>query len=209
LALAGCEVLFPLAGGGGDDDGADGAIADAAAAPPDGTPGAADAAPDGAPPPPPDAMPNDLCPADYGTFSGRRYRPVLTFLPFAVAAEDCADDRVPGSIYHTHLVVLDDDLERSFVDATFQLVVAWIGLSDIVGEGQWRWVTLQDTMGYPPAWGPWATNQPDDGGNAMNEDCVFIANPGAVLGDADCALGLRYVCECDLFADTPSQYTLP
>ena len=208
FALCGCEVVFPIGGGGDDDATADAPASDASTLLADGPPGAPDAVPDG-PPPPPDAMPSADCPPDYGTFSGRRYRVIQTLLPFITAAADCADDRLPGSTRYTHLVVLDDDLERSLVDATFQLPVAWIGISDLPVEGEWRWVTLQDTMGYPPVSGPWAPNQPDDGGNMMNEDCGFISNPGALLGDADCALGLRAVCECDAHINVPAQYLPP
>jgi hypothetical protein len=209
VTLCGCEVVFPLGGGGDDGAAADAPALDAPAPVADAPVVRTDARADG--PPPPDASVAGLCPSDYGTFgmNGFRYRPVLTLVPYLVAAADCADDALPGSNRYTHLVVLDDDLERSLVDATFQLPVAWIGLSDLRSEGLYRWVTLQDTMGYPPPSGPWAPNQPDDGGNSMNEDCIFIANPGAVLGDAECALGLRYVCECDLHMNAPSQYLPP
>jgi hypothetical protein len=206
LALCGCEALFTL----DSHPAADGPVADGPA-PADGSLGDApppggDARADDALPPMPDAQ--AACPPSYVGVTGStsRYRKSTLLRTWFEAAADCADDQ-PG---RTHLVVIGNDGERSVVNAALPDALTWIGVSDTVGEGTWLWVTVEAVdADYPPAGGggPWQSGQPDDGGNG-DEDCVAMLAMGD-FQDLDCALGVRYICECDAYADEPSHYVSP
>lgn len=96
------------------------------------------------------------------------------------AEADCADD-VPGA---THLIVLTDTTEVQ-IAATEP---GWVGLSDQVTEG-----TFVNVTGETPDQRPWASGQPDNGGN---EDCARITS-NAKLDDDQCTNSHYYACECD------------
>jgi hypothetical protein len=196
LALGGCELVFAPSGGGAADD--DASIVDS----PDLDAPAIDAAIaiDASPP---DAMMNDAsasCPPGYPATGG--YRIVTTDATWEAAVADCADDELGGSPLRTHLVVFDDEAERSFVNAMVPGIPHWIGLSDRVVADDWRWVTLEPIVYYPgPTGGPWDVGEPDGEG-----DCALMMGT-AEFDDRPCNSGTaRYICECDVYPDTPSQY---
>jgi hypothetical protein len=64
----------------------------------------------------------------------------------------------------------------------------WIGLTDAVQEGTFRW-----SDGSALAYKNWAPGQPNDG-NA-GEDCTTFTLGNGKWNDADCATPLPYVCE--------------
>lgn len=207
VLVSGCDLVFPVGGGFPGD-----------AEPPDGPVVVVDAdrrdAVGG------DAVGGDAagldaavgCPPSYGSVSGQtsEYRTVTASArPWLQAASLCVTDELSGSVSRTHLLVLDDDAERSALASLNPGLVVWIGASDRRTEGTFQWNTLEPIVGYPPpSNGPWGSGQPDDGGDGSGgvmEDCVLmLANADFV--DADCGIAAAYVCECDLFPDAPTQY---
>jgi hypothetical protein len=66
-----------------------------------------------------------------------------------------------------HLVTVTTPAENNFIFSLWPS--GWIGLTDEVNEGQWRWVT-----GEPYSWSNWNIGEPN---NAGNEDYVqFVSN---------------------------------
>jgi hypothetical protein len=172
----------------------------------------ADAAPDGAIMPVDvlpedamaDAMPQRLqgCPPSYSTINIEltKYRIVNPTVDWQTAASLCAADRGNYEKY-THLVVFDDDLERSRVNALVSGSIMWIGLVDIRVENAYEWVSSENPV-YPPSFA-WQNGAPD---TTPGADC------GEMLGNADlqmtgCSTLQRYICECDDFPNDPNHYT--
>jgi hypothetical protein len=180
LALAGCDRVFQLV-----------EVRDAQVAP------GGDGAPD-------TAMPV-ACPATYEQMapnSVSRYRIVATKVPWTMGQLDCVDDRTtPGS--ETHLAVLSDDRERAELTGRVGAMYPgegswWIGYADRLVDGDFRWVTNE-----PAATPPWEGDDPDYPGPG----CVNLRSSSGAIGDLSCdALPQPYICECDVFADQPSNY---
>jgi len=191
LLLAGCSTIFGLdrpvlvdgVSEGGPDDAGDDATA-------------SDDAPDS-------GQSANGCPASYSlTYATSRYRRIVAMMPWPDAAQDCADDMTTGA-KHTHLAVMGTETERSAL-AGMGAGSTWIGLTDRVVEGTYRWVTAEATSGYPPASGtPWGPGEPD---NVVGEDCIAVTI-GGLFQDASCGGGLQALCECDDHANDPTQYT--
>ncbi|XP_064859388.1 C-type lectin domain family 4 member F-like [Oncorhynchus nerka] len=93
------------------------------------------------------------------------------------------------------LVIINSDKEQEFLFNINKGV--WIGLTDSVTEGTWRWVdrTPLTTRRY------WSPNQPDNGGGKPEygeEDCVQIheeQSPRTSWNDLSCDSKLNWVCE--------------
>ncbi|XP_071264034.1 CD209 antigen-like protein E [Salvelinus alpinus] len=88
------------------------------------------------------------------------------------------------------LVIINSREEQTFV---FNLHLrAWIGLTDSVTEGTWKWVDDTSlTTGY------WGSEQPDD--YEGQEDCVEIYygqdNPVKTWNDDKCGTNHNWICE--------------
>jgi hypothetical protein len=77
-----------------------------------------------------------------------------------------------------HLAVLDTATKHSAAKALAGTNNAWIGLTDIATENQFRWVD-----NTPFSFTAWDPNEPSNGAGVYEEDCVVIA--GARGGDWD------------------------
>ncbi|XP_029621727.1 CD209 antigen-like protein E [Salmo trutta] len=92
------------------------------------------------------------------------------------------------------LVIINSDKEQTFL---FNLKKGvWIGLTDSVNEGTWKWVDCTPlTTRY------WSPNQPDNGGGLAiygEEDCVHIQqhqSPLEAWNDLSCDSKLKWICE--------------
>ena len=143
-----------------------------------------------------DAFDTATCPASYGLASGNsRYRNITTTSPnWDTAANDCGDDGAT-----THLVVLNDDLERAVIINFAGGIAKWVGLSDRKTVGTLLWVTDQASS-YPPASGsPWGAGEPSGSG------CVELT-PGGTFEMSACGQNFAAICECDGFSNDPTNY---
>uniref|UniRef100_A0A673Y110 C-type lectin domain-containing protein n=1 Tax=Salmo trutta TaxID=8032 RepID=A0A673Y110_SALTR len=93
------------------------------------------------------------------------------------------------------LVIINSDKEQEFL---FNLNKGtWIGLTDSVTEGTWRWV--DGTPLTNPRY--WYQPQPDNGGGLAKygeEDCVHIQqhqSPLEAWNDLSCDSKLNWICE--------------
>lgn len=192
VLVCGCDAVF------GFPDSRDAAVVRLDGAVDASGDGAIDAASlgDGAIDAPPDAPPTPICPASYGVVGSLagRYRFQSTPMGWAAAQAACASDQISNSSRFTHLVVITPDPERGQLNAN-QPVRSWIGVSDRVTEGLYRWVTAEATMGYPGGSGtPWAGGEPDH--VLPGDDCVET-NSTADFAETDCFVSLASWCECD------------
>uniref|UniRef100_A0A3B3INI1 C-type lectin domain-containing protein n=1 Tax=Oryzias latipes TaxID=8090 RepID=A0A3B3INI1_ORYLA len=90
------------------------------------------------------------------------------------------------------LVVINTEGEKTFLFALRDKNV-WIGLTDKVQEGTWKWVD-----GSPLTLQFWEENQPDNGGGMVaygEEDCVEIRFIPGSWNDISCETSLRWICE--------------
>lgn len=154
---------------------------------PDSPPGTPDAVRVDATPGTPDATPvpdanQNLCPGSYNIeFNGHRYR--LGHDTWYGAESACESEG-------QHLIVIDDGLELAGYDLV-TLGDAWVGMSDHVTEGTFRWLTTGSTVT-----GGWKGGEPSDSGN--NEDCgAFVPGLGGGYNDDGCTKQHDYACECD------------
>lgn len=155
----------------------------------------------------PDAAPADAilpiaCPTGYdATVTAGIYRVVALPATWDAARADCRKDGPT-----THLVVLGDDVERVAVRALITGDL-WLGVTDRVTTGTWRWVTAEDTHGYPPntvGTPPWKAGKPDNGDDGA-QDCAEMQDSG-LWDDKRCINEENaYVCECDGNAEVAAQ----
>ncbi|MBL9018287.1 MAG: C-type lectin domain-containing protein [Myxococcales bacterium] len=145
-----------------------------------------------------------VCPATYGTADvtlPSTYRFVTTPLGWDAAQAACAADQIPGSTRYTHLVVIDDDPERSRLTAVHPMRT-WLGLTDRVSEGVYRWITNAGPA-LPASGSPWTGSEPDHA--AATDDCVEM-NGVADYAESDCGALLPFWCECDTRPIVPATF---
>lgn len=67
----------------------------------------------------------------------------------------------------------------------------WIGGSDALVEGEWRWIT-----GEMMVYTNWRLGEPNDGAGEFPEDCMLIeADNGGTWDDRPCGAAYPYLCE--------------
>ena len=185
-ALAACLLAACGFSGKTNESGPDGRAVDADPDRPDADPDQPDAMP-GAP----DAMPAPTCPPGY--VGG--YRFVATQQTWIVAEADCDDDSAGADQRATHLVVVDNGLERGALALLSN--DQWLGLSDLAAEGTFLYVTSQASID------PISTS-----GNETDKDCVRLKDSGATE-IRDCDEDNVYFCECDGVEPDPARFPNP
>ncbi|XP_060744602.1 C-type lectin domain family 4 member M-like [Tachysurus vachellii] len=87
------------------------------------------------------------------------------------------------------LVIINSKEEQEFIVKQLNNLETWIGLSDTVKEGEWKWV--DDTPLNTEYWGEGEPN------NAGDEDCVVIygSNSSKRWNDQKCSRKLPWICE--------------
>jgi len=89
----------------------------------------------------------------------------------------------------TYLAIPDDANELQALVTQSGVPALWVGIDDIVVEGNYLTV-----RGQPETYLPWASGQPDNA--PPGEDCV-AALSSATYDDDQCSLSLPAVCECE------------
>ncbi|XP_045572359.1 CD209 antigen-like protein C isoform X2 [Salmo salar] len=109
--------------------------------------------------------------------------------PWTESREDCLERGA-------NLVIVNSDMEQQFLFGLNKR--AWIGLTDSVTQGTWKWVdgTPLTTPSY------WHSQQPDNGGHnpaKWDEDCVELNTetwrPVKAWNDLSCLLNRYWICE--------------
>ena len=125
------------------------------------------------------------------SFSSSSYAVIDTNKTWEAASSSC---RGLGA----ELVTIESQAETEFINATFlaSRKMMWIGLNDIVNEGDWKWSDGSSLRGYTN----WGNNQPN---NAYgNQHCVAIIK--GIVGkydfqvkwnDFSCSKEIIYLCE--------------
>ena len=91
------------------------------------------------------------------------------------------------------LVKIETEDENQFIKTEYlsRRDLYWIGLSDSVKEGEWKWTDQTGLIGYAN----WRKDQPN---NYDDQDCVAIVNGwyfNAEWNDDFCSKQLGYICE--------------
>ncbi|KAI9520397.1 hypothetical protein NQZ68_018705 [Dissostichus eleginoides] len=86
------------------------------------------------------------------------------------------------------LAIITTQEELDFLSKTS--ATSWIGLSDMVQEGEWKWVDGTDLVGV----GFWKKGEPNN--HSGNENCVELTHSEKKFNDAPCNREFAWVCEC-------------
>ncbi|RKU24010.1 hypothetical protein C6503_01965 [Candidatus Poribacteria bacterium] len=82
-----------------------------------------------------------------------------------IECEDREDAQIQAAAEEAHLVTITTEAEQIWLEAVFRTGPYWIGLTDIVKEGEWQWET-----GEPVIYANWKEN---------DEDHRFLHEPSA------------------------------
>ncbi|XP_059846840.1 CD209 antigen-like protein E [Hypanus sabinus] len=120
------------------------------------------------------------CPKQWTRFKQSCYQISSGTARWADAQRSC------GSM-NAHLFVTNNVAEQEYVKTKLQKT-SWIGLNDLVQEGDWRWVDGTDFSSSEKFWNAGEPN------NAAEEDCVEML-PDGRWNDFKCDALKNWICE--------------
>ncbi|XP_062600361.1 perlucin-like protein [Saccostrea cucullata] len=86
----------------------------------------------------------------------------------------------------------ENNFLRSHIVGTNPQEGYWIGLSDIVFEGEWVWTSTQNTASFKD----WSPNQPDN--YQSHQDCAMFFTPDNFhWNDHFCTVKAGFICEME------------
>ncbi|XP_060744649.1 CD209 antigen-like protein E [Tachysurus vachellii] len=114
------------------------------------------------------------------------------------------ESRKDCKVIGADLVIINSKEEQEFIIKQLNNPETWIGLSDTVNEGEWKWV--DDT---PLNTGSWARGEPN---NAGEEDCAVIytypSHLTATWNDQKCSANFPWICKQKCFSFSSSFYIM-
>uniref|UniRef100_A0A4W5R887 C-type lectin domain-containing protein n=1 Tax=Hucho hucho TaxID=62062 RepID=A0A4W5R887_9TELE len=129
----------------------------------------------------------DMCPKGWRMLGSSCYFLSTETKTWEESRQDCLKRAADLVIINSREEQLDGDAD----------LLVWIGLTDSVNEGTWKWVD-----GTPLTTLYWKSGQPDHGGPNNEEDCVEVYHRDSVFAnwnDAPCDHRLRWICEKPLY----------
>uniref|UniRef100_A0A667ZLG2 C-type lectin domain-containing protein n=1 Tax=Myripristis murdjan TaxID=586833 RepID=A0A667ZLG2_9TELE len=123
-------------------------------------------------------MMSHICPDGWTYFSGSCYFMSSERKNWFESRQDCLRRGAD-------LVIINSREENSFLKNSG--LTAWVGLSDLETEGEWKWVD-----GSSLSYKYWAKGQPDDYGG---EDCGEVRPTRDGWNDLPCSERLQWICE--------------
>ena len=84
-----------------------------------------------------------------------------------IECDDREDAQIQAAAEQAHLVTITSEAEQIWLEAVFRLGPYWIGLTDVVKEGEWQWET-----GEPVTYTNW--KEPDEGHQFLHEPPAFL-----------------------------------
>ncbi|XP_038842486.1 fibronectin-like isoform X4 [Salvelinus namaycush] len=89
------------------------------------------------------------------------------------------------------LVIINSEEEQTFINGFESVKWVWIGLTDSVTEGTWKWVdgTPLTTPRY------WWSGEPDGGTDQNCVEIYYISSGQGVWRDFDCSFSQEWICE--------------
>ena len=84
-----------------------------------------------------------------------------------IECDDREDAQIQAAAEEAHLVTITSEAEQIWLEAVFRLGPYWIGLTDVVKEGEWQWET-----GEPVIYTNW--KEPDEGHQFLREPPAFL-----------------------------------
>ncbi|XP_072347430.1 asialoglycoprotein receptor 1-like [Scyliorhinus torazame] len=108
---------------------------------------------------------------------------------FSLVTKNYTDAQRSCTSMHANLVVINSAEEKVFLQHWTHKGSHWIGLSDSISEGDWRWVDGTDYASSVKFWSP---NEPNNRYNV--EDCAELLVYGE-WNDAPCNFHRYWICE--------------
>uniref|UniRef100_A0A673W5Y4 C-type lectin domain-containing protein n=1 Tax=Salmo trutta TaxID=8032 RepID=A0A673W5Y4_SALTR len=89
------------------------------------------------------------------------------------------------------LVIINSEEEQTFINGFKSVSYVWIGLTDSVTEGTWKWVdgTPLTTPRY------WWSGEPDGVTDQNCGEIAYISPDHGVWRDYDCSFSQKWICE--------------
>ncbi|XP_067862378.1 C-type lectin domain family 10 member A-like [Heptranchias perlo] len=122
------------------------------------------------------------CQVEWTLFAGKCYFFSTSEVSFEEARAFCQSSQ-------SNIVVINNMTEQDFLAKRAQSQYYWIGLTDLIKEGVWRW---EDGTSYSSTPIRWKPGQPDN--FRKNEHCVHLVSEG-LWNDDNCLTKYKYICE--------------
>ncbi|XP_056001586.1 uncharacterized protein LOC125654833 [Ostrea edulis] len=135
--------------------------------------------------------PGSRCPDGWTMFSGSCY--YFGVVPKSWQDSEVACERLGGHLATVHSTEEEQFIldyvkreRKALVDMSHGYT--WIGGHDFLQESNWMWIT-DEVFNFTN----WRAGNPNNGGAALNEDCLDVSGDG--WNDNKCSNRLNYVCE--------------
>ncbi|XP_035613648.2 CD209 antigen-like protein 2 [Oncorhynchus keta] len=123
------------------------------------------------------------CPEGWREFEFSCYYITNEKKTWTQSSEECQE-------FGADLVIINSKEEQVFINGLYQTKNnVWIGLTDSVTEGTWKWVD-----GTPLTTANWERGQPN-GNNGTDQDCGEIWNHSGLWNDEKCSIKNKGICE--------------